>query len=302
MISNEPNDSEHLISYEEMSDGTPRSVSGEKCQTAQLPCANGHNGIVIKIGGSTLGNHDTTLDDIVELQKFGEKICVVHGGGKTISEWMEKQGVRPKFTDGLRVTDAASLEIVVAVLTGLINKNLVAEIAASGGNAIGICGADLGLLKAEITRPELGFVGAIKFVDPNPIMTILASGSIPVIAPVAIQSKDINGATNSKHQLLNVNADTAAGEISAALHADHMIFLTDVPGVLDSSRRLIPRLTLRQAEQIMHSSVVAGGMVPKIEACLTSIKGGGKSFIADGRKPNTLQDIINGKSTGTRIN
>jgi len=258
--------------------------------------------VVVKIGGSTLGDHDTSIRDVISLHQNGYKCVIVHGGGQTITSWMAKQNIRPKFVDGLRVTDAASLEIVVAVLTGLINKNLVAEIAASGGNAIGICGADSGLLKAEITRPELGFVGAIKSVDTNPIMTILASGSIPVIAPVAIQSKDINDATNSKHQLLNVNADTAAGEISAALHADHMIFLTDVSGVLDSTRRLIPRLTLRQAEKIMHSSVVAGGMVPKIEACLTSIKGGGKSFIADGRKPNTLQDIIDGKSNGTRIN
>ena len=219
------------------------------------------------------------------------KVALVTGGGKRIG------------AEICRTLSKSGVAIIVHAHRSIVeSKNLVAEIAASGGNAIGICGADSGLLKAEITRPELGFVGAIKSVDTNPIMTILSSGSIPVIAPVAIQSKDINDATKNKHQLLNVNADTAAGEISAALHADHMIFLTDVAGVLDSTRRLIPRLTLRQAEQIMHSSVVAGGMVPKIEACITSIKGGGKSFIADGRKPHTLQDIIDGKSNGTRIN
>jgi acetylglutamate kinase len=258
--------------------------------------------IVVKIGGSTLGDHDTSINDIISLHQNGYKCVVVHGGGPTITSWMGKQNIRPKFVDGLRVTDEASLEIVVAVLTGLINKNLVAQISAYGGNAIGICGADKGLLKAKITKPELGFVGTIKHVDIDPIMTILASGSIPVIAPIAIESKNNRSTTNFSYQLLNVNADTAAGEISVALNADRMIFLTDVAGVLDSSRRLIPRLTLRQAEQIMHSSVVAGGMVPKIEACITSIKGGGKSFIADGRKPNTLQDIIDGKSIGTRIN
>ena len=257
--------------------------------------------IVVKIGGSTLGVHDTTIKDIISLNEKGFKCVIVHGGGQTITSWMAKQNIRPKFVDGLRITDEASLEIVVAVLTGLINKNLVAEIGTYGGNALGISGADSGLLQAEITRPELGYVGTIRHVDTDPIVTILDSGAIPVIAPVAIQSNRMKS-LNSKHQLLNVNADTAAGEIAAALNAKHMIFLTDVAGVLDSSRRLIPRLTLRQAKQIMHSSVVAGGKVPKIEACITSIKGGGKSFIADGRKPNTLQDIIEGKSVGTRIN
>lgn len=251
---------------------------------------------VIKIGGSTLGSHDTTLMDLVELQKEGENFVVIHGGGKTISEWMEKQGVRPKFVNGLRVTDSQSLDIVVAVLTGVINKSLVASINALGGRAIGISGADGNMVSAEIADPELGYVGKIRSVDTAPIEAILEGGYIPVIAPVGIHS-------GSGHQgkLLNINADTVAGYVSSSINANRMVFLTDVEGVLDSSKRLISRMTKRQADSLVASHVIDGGMIPKMEACIEALLGGAISQIIDGRAPGALKNVVSGHNLGTRI-
>ena len=257
-----------------------------------------HGTTVVKIGGSTLGSDDTTLDDLVSLQKQGVNPVVVHGGGKVITEWMEKQGVRPRFVHGLRVTDAASLDIVVAVLTGLINKRMVASLQALGGRAIGISGADDRMLRAKIEHPELGLVGSVVEVNTDPIAAVLNAGCMPVIAPLALHQSDGSDQTGA---LLNVNADTAAGEIAAALGAERLILLTDVEGVLDSSRRLIPRLTKRQATGLMRSRVVAGGMVPKLGACLAALDGGALSQIVDGRRPGALTDVLAGKTLGTRI-
>ena len=253
---------------------------------------------VIKIGGSTLGSHDTTLHDLVTLQRQGINSVVVHGGGKIISEWMAKQGVMPRFVRGLRVTDAPSLDIVVAVLTGLINKNLVASMVELGARSIGISGADDGMLRADIRDPELGLVGDVVDVNTNPIKAVLESGCIPIIAPVGVKmGKD--GTTTPT--LLNINADTAAGEIAAALGASRLVFLTDVQGVLDTTRRLIPRLTERQAKGLISSNVAAGGMIPKLEACLTALHSGGVSHIIDGREPSALIDVVSGATLGTRI-
>ena len=253
--------------------------------------------IVVKIGGSTLGEHDTALDDVVDLQRQGIQTVVVHGGGKVISEWMEKQGVRPRFVRGLRVTDARSLDIVVAVLTGLINKSLVASVQKLGGRAIGISGADGGMLEARVKDPDLGLVGEVVRVNPEPINAVVAAECIPVIAPVAVRT-DIESATEL---LLNVNADTVAGQVAAALDADRLVFLTDVEGVLDSSRRLIPRLTLRQTRGLLGSNIVAGGMVPKLEACITALDGGGVAQIVDGRRAHALVDLLSGEAMGTRV-
>lgn len=257
-----------------------------------------HGTIVVKIGGSTLGSHDTTLEDLAALQRQGVNAVVVHGGGKVITDWMEKQGVKPRFVRGLRVTDAPSLEIVVAVLAGLINKTLVASLNAYGARAVGISGADGGMLRAIVKDPELGLVGSVVEVHPEPIKAMLDAGFIPVIAPVAIQNGDGAGRTNS---LLNINADTAAGEIAAALGAERLVFLTDVEGVLDSSRRLIPRLTERQARGLIASNVAAGGMIPKLEACLTALKDGGIAQIIDGRRPRALLETLSGGALGTRV-
>ncbi len=251
---------------------------------------------VIKIGGSTLGSHDTTLTDLVELQSKGDQFVVVHGGGKTISEWMEKQGVRPKFVNGLRVTDSQSLDIVIAVLTGLINKSLVASINNIGGKAIGISGADGKIVDAEIADPDLGYVGKIKSINTEPIEAILAAGYMPVIAPVGVYSS-----LGDENMLLNINADTVAGYISSSIHSDRMVFLTDVEGVLDSSKRLISRMTKKQADSLVASHVIDGGMIPKMEACIEALSGGAISQIIDGRVPGALKDVLLGHNCGTRI-
>ena len=254
--------------------------------------------IVVKIGGSTLGSHDTTLHDLLSLQRQGVNSVVVHGGGKIISDWMAKQGVMPRFVRGLRVTDEPSIEIVVAVLTGLINKNLVASMVELGARTIGISGADDGMLRANIRDPELGLVGDVAKVNTDPIKAVLDSGCIPIIAPVGVKLAD-NGDVSTT--LLNINADTAAGEIAAALGAERLVFLTDVQGVLDTTRRLIPRLTERQARGLISSNVAAGGMIPKLEACLTALHSGGVSHIIDGREPSALMDVVSGATLGTRI-
>ena len=254
--------------------------------------------IVVKIGGSTLGSHDTTLHDLVALQRQGVNSVVVHGGGKIISDWMAKQGVKPRFVRGLRVTDAPSIDIVVAVLTGLINKSLVSSIVALGARSMGISGADDGMLRANIRDPELGLVGDVVDVNTDPINAVLKSGCIPVIAPVAVKAAQDG---DDSPILLNINADTAAGEIAAAIGASKLVFLTDVQGVLDTSRRLIPRLTERQARGLINSNVAAGGMIPKLEACLTALHSGGVSHIIDGRKPSALIDVVSGATLGTRI-
>ena len=279
---------------------SPSMKSNDECVDQQPSVSdapiNQQSLTVIKIGGSTLGNHDTTLMDLVELQKKGKNFVVIHGGGKTISEWMEKQGVRPKFVNGLRVTDSQSLDIVVAVLTGVINKSLVASINSLGGRAIGISGADGNMISAEIADPELGYVGKINSVDTAPIEAILEAGYIPVIAPVGIHS-----GTGHHSKLLNINADTVAGYVSSSINANRMVFLTDVEGVLDSSKRLISRMTKRQADSLVASHVIDGGMIPKMEACIEALLGGAISQIIDGRAPGALKDVISGHNLGTRI-
>jgi len=257
-----------------------------------------HGTTVVKIGGSTLGAHDTTLEDLATLQRDGINPVVVHGGGSLISDWMARQGVRPIFKDGLRVTDQESLKIVVAVLAGLVNKELVVSLDAVGARAIGISGADGGILRARIKNHDLGYVGMVTEVNASPIRTLLDQGYIPVVAPVALGVSDKSHGTGF---LLNVNADTVAGEVARALQADRLIMLTDVEGVLDRYKRLIPRLTRRQADELRNSSVIAGGMVPKIEACLRAIQQGTLSQIIDGRRPGALSDSIYGNPIGTRI-
>ena len=279
-------------SHELSEDAIARRAPENKPEHKKGPIADGT--IVVKIGGSTLGAHDTTLQDLVALQNRGTNPVVIHGGGALVTQWMEKRGVRPRFVRGLRVTDAPSMEIVVAVL---INKTLVAEIAALGGKAIGISGADGGMLQATVSDPELGLVGTVTRVNTEPIHAVLKMGYIPVIAPLAVQAAD----GSSADSLLNVNGDTAAGEIAAALGAERLVFLTDVEGVLDSSRRLIPRLTERQAKGLMRSNVVAGGMTPKIEACLTALRDGSVSQILDGRNSRALSEVLSGEQLGTRI-
>lgn len=254
--------------------------------------------LVVKIGGSILSTQDTTLQDLVALQQQGTIPVVIHGGGQVISQWMEKQGTTPHFVNGLRVTDAHSMEIVAATLGGLVNKNLVASIQRLGGKALGMSGVDGGILQATILDTDLGYVGQIVQVDTTPIHQALAGGYIPVIAPVAIHVID-----SSEHSgvLLNVNGDTAAGEIARELEAEFMVFLTDVDGVMDSNRRIISRLTASQGAGLIRSGTVAGGMVPKVEACLRALGKVRVAQILDGRNSRVLLDFVEGRPSGTRI-
>ncbi len=254
--------------------------------------------IVIKVGGSTLGEGDSTTPDIVELWKRGFKPVVVHGGGKVISDWVRKQGIQPEFVRGLRKTDRATLDVAVAVLAGLVNSEIVAEFIACGGRAIGISGVSGAMLKAEVMDPELGLVGRIVAVDPAPVLAILNAGAVPVVAPTAINA---NPREAGEARILNVNADTSAGQLAKALKARQLVFQTDVEGVLDATRRLIPRMTRRQARELIDSGVAGGGMIPKIEACADALETVGSGHIIDGRVAGALLQCIAGEDTGTRI-
>ncbi len=278
--------------------GSPRAAGKSTSDRSHMPEEKPDGTILVKIGGSILGSHDTTLQDLVEMQREGIQPVVVHGGGKVITEWMGRQGIRPRFVRGLRVTDSASMDIVVSVLTGLVNKSIVASILALGGKAVGLSGVDGGLLRAKILDPDLGLVGRVVEADPAVVQAVIEAGFMPVIAPVAVHSEDDLTLSGS---LLNVNADTAAGEIAVAIGAERLVFMTDVEGVQDSSRRLIPRLTQRQARGLMRSNVIAGGMAPKIGACLTALGGVCAAHIVDGRRPHALRDLLTGMALGTRV-
>ena len=252
--------------------------------------------IVVKIGGSTLGSHDTSLRDVAALQRHGVRPVVVHGGGKVVSDWMQRQGVRPRFIRGLRVTDEPSLEIAVAVLTGLVNKQLVAELNALGGRAVGLSGVDGGMIEARIADPQLGLVGEVTKIDPGPIRALADAGYTPVVASIAV-----SGDGSDEPQLLNMNADTVAGEMAAALDVERLVMLTDVEGVLDGSRRLISRLTRRHAQHLMGSNVIAGGMVPKLGACLRALESVSSAHIVDGRRAGALLEALEDADIGTRL-
>jgi acetylglutamate kinase len=256
--------------------------------------------IVVKIGGSTLGTNDTTLEDLVELQQQGESLVVVHGGAKVTSEWLARLGIPTSFINGLRVTDAETLKVVTAALSGLVNKELVVAIQSLGGKAISLSGCDGNLLQASIKSRELGYVGEIVAVDATPLKLLLDAGYMPVVSPVSC------GFVGGRMTLLNVNGDTAAGEIAAALAAEKLIFLTDVDGIHDGSGKAMPGLILAMAKDVLSSEVTSGGMVPKIEASLRALTTTKVVRIIDGRAAHTLRDDVSrqarqSKSGGTTI-
>lgn len=254
--------------------------------------------IVIKLGGSTLGSHDTTLADLVALQKKNVPTVVIHGGANVVTEWLRRMNISSKFVRGLRVTDAETLKVVTAVLAGLVNKELVAAIQTLGGRAMGMSGIDGALLGARVKDPELGYVGDVAEVNPASVKAVLDAGFIPVIAPLSYQSPPEPGGHGF---ILNVNGDTAAGQIAAALSAEKLIFLTDVAGILDSSKRLIPRMSVYEAKSMLASGVASGGMIPKIEACLAAIPAVPMTRIIDGRVPHALIKEVEGGMEGTTI-
>jgi acetylglutamate kinase len=246
--------------------------------------------IVVKIGGSTLGNHDTTLEDLVELQKQGKSLVVVHGGAKVTSEWLARLGIPTSFVNGLRVTDAETLKVVAAALGGLVNKELVVAIQALGGKAVSLSGCDGNLLWASIKSPELGYAGEVVAVDPTPLKLLLDAGYMPVVSPVSY------GSVEGRTMLLNVNGDTAAGEIAAALAAEKLVFLTDVDGIHDESGKIITRLNLAVAKDMLASGVASGGMVPKIEASLRALTTTQIVRIVDGKISHALLHEITGQA------
>jgi acetylglutamate kinase len=254
-----------------------------------------YRNIVVKIGGSTFGKHDTTLEDLAELQEQGLSIVVVHGGAQTASDWLSRLGIPTRFVGGLRVTDAESLKVVTAVYSGLVNKELVVGIQALGGKAVGLSGSDGDLLQATIKNTELGYVGEIVKVDPAPLSLLLEKGYMPVVAPISA------GVVDDKMTLLNVNGDTAAGEIAAALTAEKLVFLTDVDGVHDNSGKVILRLTVPEAKNLLESGIASGGMIPKIEACLKALTTVAITRIVDGRVPHALVREVNTEIGGTSI-
>jgi len=253
--------------------------------------------IVVKIGGATLGSHDTAIEDIVYLQQRGKSLVVVHGGGKMITDWLGKRGISTRFVHGERVTDEATLEVVVAVLAGLVNKEIVAAINSLGGKAIGISGVDGAFIQGRIKDKELGYIGEVVKVNSAPLEALLKSGYIPVAAPVSLHA----GKPGKAPRVLNINADAVAGEIAAAIDADRLIFLTDVVGVCDQSGNLLHRLLPGEAEALVASGVASGGMIPKIKACLRALSGTSTTCIIDGRKQHALLNEIEGKGGGTTI-
>lgn len=253
--------------------------------------------LVAKIGGSTLGSHDTTLQDIVALQNRGLRPVVVHGGGAMISDWLKRHNVETRFIGGLRVTDEESLQVVIAVLAGVVNKQIVATLSALGARAVGISGVDGLTLRAHVQDDQLGFVGGDPRVDTSLIESLLEMGTIPVVAPVG----HLWAEQRATGEVLNINADTAAGAIAAALGAKWLVFLTDVEGVRDGDGRTLERITSESAQELMASGVIEGGMIPKVGACLTAVASGCTGAIVDGRKEGALTSVVDGEAAGTLV-
>jgi acetylglutamate kinase len=258
-----------------------------------------NNTIVVKIGGSTLGQHDTAMQDLAEFQKRNIPVVVIHGGGKIITEWLGKLSSSTQFVQGERVTDKTGLEVATAVLAGVVNKDLVATLNALGAKAIGISGVDGGLLIAKVKNRDLGFVGNIDQVNTELLNILLSAGYIPVISSVSYNPLVKAG---SGPQLLNVNADMAAGEIAAALGSGKLIFLTDIAGICDKDGQVIASLNIQEAESLIASGVATSGMIPKIRSGIRAATVTGIARIIDGRRSHALLKEIESSEGGTTIN
>ena len=266
--------------------------------------------ILIKFGGHAMGEADYVnafAADIALLDQVGARPVVVHGGGPQIGEMLKKLQIESSFIDGLRVTDEATVSIVEMVLAGGINKALVAAIAGAGGRAVGVSGKDGGLITARKLMAmakasdsaiqqavDLGFVGEPSHVDVTVLNALMQHHLIPVVAPVG-------GGEDGK--TYNINADTAAGAIAAALNATRMLMLTDVTGVLDQNGKLISSLTISQAEALIHNGTISGGMIPKVKTCIDAVQGGAEgAVIMDGRAPHALLvELFTEHGMGTMI-
>lgn len=265
---------------------------------------------VIKYGGAAMVEEelkDAFAKDIVLLNFIGIKPVIVHGGGPKINKIMEKMGKKPTFINGQRFTDKETIDIVEMVLGGLINKQIVSLINSHGDRAIGISGKDGNLIKARkkvikklsdaTGSPEiidLGLVGEISKVNPKILLSVERDGFIPVIAPIS---------SGKKNETLNINADYVAGMIAYALKAEKLILLTDVEGIKDKNNKLIPMLDNKKTNSLISKNIISGGMLPKVQACQTALKGGvKKTHIIDGRISHSLLlEIFTAKGIGTEI-
>jgi len=258
--------------------------------------------VVVKYGGHAMGADTVARDfsrDMVLLEQSGVNPVVVHGGGPQIGAMLDKLGIESQFSDGLRVTDKATMEIVEMVLAGYINKQIVGFINAQGGRAIGLCGKDGRMVTAEKLargdgKVDLGFVGEPAKVDKTVLEQVLGRELIPVLAPVA---QGVDGET------YNINADTFAGAIAGALGAKRLIFLTDVPGVLDKDKKLIEELKVADIPGLIADGAITGGMIPKVETCIYAIERGVEGVvILDGKLPHAvLIELLTDHGAGTLI-
>lgn len=258
--------------------------------------------VVVKYGGNAMLNEElkhAVMEDIVLLNTIGIKVVLVHGGGPEINHMLERVGKESKFVDGLRYTDAETMEIVQMVLTGKLNKDIVGILLHKGGKAIGLSGVDSGLLRAKKTEKDLGFVGEVTEVNPDILTTLLDQNFIPVVSTVALgEAGDV--------ARYNINADTAAAKIAVALKAEKFVQLTNVPGILrniEDPKTLIKRIERTAIGSLKATGVIAGGMIPKIDCCETALNGGvPRTHIIDGRVPHSLLiEMFSDRGIGTMI-
>jgi acetylglutamate kinase len=260
-----------------------------------IPYVNKYIGktVVVKMGGSTMRSEETVLEDAAALKRLGINVVLVHGGGPEISDWMKRLDKKPQFVEGLRVTDQETLDIAVMVLRGKVNAELVARLNALGVAAVGLSGADSGLIQAVQRDERLGLVGDVTRVDLRLLAQLTSQGYMPVVAPVAL---------GEGGKLLNINGDTAAGELAAALCAEKLIFFTDVPGIQDREGNLLVQLSASEAEELVKSGAVTGGMIPKVRACLRALATVGRTHVIDGRVPHALlRELFTDRGVGTLI-
>ncbi len=249
--------------------------------------------LVIKLGGSTLEHQRGVLQDIIWLRALGANPVLVHGGGPHINKWLKKVGISSRFQDGLRVTDAATLEIVRMVLLGEVNQGLVLMTAELGGRAIGLSGTDGNMVCARIVDERLGFVGEVESIDPTPVQSLINQGYIPIVAPLG-QGPD--------GSCLNINADLVAAHLAGALNAEKLIFLSNVIGICRKDGTLISELGELEAKKLIEEGVINGGMIPKVSACLDALLAVPRVHIVDGREPHVLlRELFTDQGAGTMI-
>ena len=249
--------------------------------------------LVIKLGGSTLEHQKSILQDIVWLRALGAHPVLVHGGGPYINEWLTKLNIPTRFEQGLRVTDAMTLEVVRMVLLGQVNQGLVVMTSQLGGRAIGLSGTDGNMVRAHVIDERLGFVGEVEAVDPTLVQGLLDQGYIPIIAPLG------HGPDGT---CLNINADLVASHLAGALNAEKLIFLSNVVGICRADGSLISELDEAEAKQLMADGVINGGMIPKVSACLDALCAVPRVHIVDGREPHVLlRELFTDQGAGTMI-